>query len=344
MTNSSSKFTPEEDAKILKAVNKQKYTKVTDEGEQIMWSKIAHELLPHYDHRAVRQRYRRVLDPRISKEDWSASEDAKLLKLAEEHEKSWSKVSEDFGFTRSDTQCRNRFIKLSGDNQVVQRRARKSKPKKKTTKKRSTGAAKKKNSVVKLMDDSSEEEYDEDSSCKSRAKRSNAKPLPKQDEEELLAEIVAEVKEEKSKLSTSVKKRTRHVTIEEKEEVVEKSPPKRHKPRLEQLSDDEDSSQDNTRTNVQCEESKPADASQKEASQHSAHFEDSFPASSEECDYYNPFTNEFHLSNIFENDINWNLNPQEDGSTKQKSKGKDSSLASSQHYCEELSSFQQDIF
>ena len=58
------------------------------------------------------QRWIRVLDPRISKTQWTADEEQKLVKLVSIYgEKSWMRVATELG-NRSDVQCRYRYMQL----------------------------------------------------------------------------------------------------------------------------------------------------------------------------------------------------------------------------------------
>lgn len=58
------------------------------------------------------QRWLRVLDPKISKDQWSQHESAELLRLVEEYgEKKWMKIATELG-NRSDVQCRYHYLQL----------------------------------------------------------------------------------------------------------------------------------------------------------------------------------------------------------------------------------------
>ena len=58
------------------------------------------------------QRWIRVLDPRISKSQWTPEEEQKLVKLVSVYgEKSWMRVATELG-NRSDVQCRYRYMQL----------------------------------------------------------------------------------------------------------------------------------------------------------------------------------------------------------------------------------------
>ena len=58
------------------------------------------------------QRWTRVLDPNISKQNWSKEDDERLIELVNQYgEKSWMKVSIELG-NRSDVQCRYHYNRL----------------------------------------------------------------------------------------------------------------------------------------------------------------------------------------------------------------------------------------
>lgn len=58
------------------------------------------------------QRWIRVLDPRVSKTQWTPEEEQKLVKLVSIYgEKSWMRVATELG-NRSDVQCRYRYMQL----------------------------------------------------------------------------------------------------------------------------------------------------------------------------------------------------------------------------------------
>jgi hypothetical protein len=59
------------------------------------------------------QRWRRSLDPRLSKGEWTAAEDAKLVSLVGRFgNEGWTSISQKMG-NRSDVQCRYRHIQLT---------------------------------------------------------------------------------------------------------------------------------------------------------------------------------------------------------------------------------------
>lgn len=60
------------------------------------------------------QRWRRGLDPRISKGCWSYEEDVLLFKYVQQYgDKSWSKISSLIIGSRSDSQCKYRFLQIN---------------------------------------------------------------------------------------------------------------------------------------------------------------------------------------------------------------------------------------
>ena len=62
------------------------------------------------------QRWCRVIDPKISKEHWTADEEKKLLQLVQKYgDKSWIKVAQEMN-GRSDVQCRYKYKKLSSQH------------------------------------------------------------------------------------------------------------------------------------------------------------------------------------------------------------------------------------
>jgi len=62
------------------------------------------------------QRWNRVLDPRISKEQWSKEEDIKLINLVSLHgEKGWTQIAAGMG-NRSDVQCRYHFSQIQKES------------------------------------------------------------------------------------------------------------------------------------------------------------------------------------------------------------------------------------
>ena len=64
------------------------------------------------------QRWYRVLDPRISKDQWSLSDDRKLLQIVSTHGiKSWTNVAKEMG-NRSDVQCRYHYNKILKDKTI----------------------------------------------------------------------------------------------------------------------------------------------------------------------------------------------------------------------------------
>jgi hypothetical protein len=59
------------------------------------------------------QRWTRGLDPKIDKSNWSCEEEQKLIDLVQAHgTKQWTKIA-DAMETRTDVQCRHRWIQLT---------------------------------------------------------------------------------------------------------------------------------------------------------------------------------------------------------------------------------------
>jgi hypothetical protein len=76
------------------------------------WSHIAQFIGNGRTRSQCSQRWQRGLDPRISRNRWSAEEEAMLLRLVATHgEKSWIRISTALG-NRSDVQCRYRFHQI----------------------------------------------------------------------------------------------------------------------------------------------------------------------------------------------------------------------------------------
>jgi len=64
------------------------------------------------------QRWRRGLNPHLSKQRWTAEEEERLLCLVKKHGKNgWAHISRLLG-NRSDVQCRYRYIQMKKDNKV----------------------------------------------------------------------------------------------------------------------------------------------------------------------------------------------------------------------------------
>ena len=64
------------------------------------------------------QRWKRDINPMIKREKWSVEEDKKLFYLVEKYgTKSWTRISNELQ-TRSDAQCRFRYMKLTKNSMI----------------------------------------------------------------------------------------------------------------------------------------------------------------------------------------------------------------------------------
>ncbi|KAK8892710.1 hypothetical protein M9Y10_029950 [Tritrichomonas musculus] len=109
----SRQWTPEEDQRLIEAIN----TKGSDN-----WSQIAKIVGNGRTQAQCSQRWHRVLDPKISKGNWSKEEEEKLISLVESvGTKAWTKIASKMG-NRSDVQCRFRynFLLKKADNKSDQ--------------------------------------------------------------------------------------------------------------------------------------------------------------------------------------------------------------------------------
>lgn len=107
-------FTPRDDQLILQAARDPRNMRVNRRGTScICWSSVAERVLSGFDHRQIRQRFLRVLNPQISFARWTVEEDRKLLKLAGESRPKWSQIAREFNGKRTDVQLRSRFRVLS---------------------------------------------------------------------------------------------------------------------------------------------------------------------------------------------------------------------------------------
>ena len=95
------KFTPEEDQKIIQAV--QKY------GQQA-WSLIA-ECVPNRTARQCRERYKNYLSPDICTSKWTKEEDDLLKSLIEKYGPVWSKIAT-FFVNRTDVFLKNKWVNI----------------------------------------------------------------------------------------------------------------------------------------------------------------------------------------------------------------------------------------
>jgi hypothetical protein len=84
-------------------------------GMESAWSTIADFVGSGRTRSQCSQRWIRVLDPRISKAEWTDEEDKRLLELVVIYgEKAWMKVADQKG-DRSDVQCRYRYLHLEAE-------------------------------------------------------------------------------------------------------------------------------------------------------------------------------------------------------------------------------------
>ena len=96
-------WTNMEDMRLLKAIHKLGLEN---------WNEVSQFVGNGRTRSQCSQRWIRVLDPRISKSNWTKEEEAKLVELVLLYgEKSWAKVSSKMG-NRSDVQCRYRFQQI----------------------------------------------------------------------------------------------------------------------------------------------------------------------------------------------------------------------------------------
>ena len=103
-------WTNMEDIRLLKAIHKLGLEN---------WNEVSQFVGNGRTRSQCSQRWIRVLDPRISKSNWTKEEEAKLVELVLLYgEKSWAKVSSKMG-NRSDVQCRYRFQQIP-KSQILQ--------------------------------------------------------------------------------------------------------------------------------------------------------------------------------------------------------------------------------
>ena len=96
----SKKWTPDEDQKLVEAVHKFGTSNWTAVSETVGNGRTSSQ---------CSQRWNRVIDPRITKTNWTKEEEEKLLQsVAKYGEKSWTRVAQEFG-NRSDVQCRFKY-------------------------------------------------------------------------------------------------------------------------------------------------------------------------------------------------------------------------------------------
>ncbi|KAI5502723.1 RNA polymerase II transcription regulator recruiting protein [Trichomonas vaginalis G3] len=96
----STPWTPEEDERLLQAVHEQGNSN---------WAAVATFVGNGRTKAQCSQRFHRVIDPRISKSNWSKEEEEKLLQVVEQYgNKAWTRVAAQFG-NRTDVQCRFKY-------------------------------------------------------------------------------------------------------------------------------------------------------------------------------------------------------------------------------------------
>ncbi|OHT13443.1 Myb-like DNA-binding domain containing protein [Tritrichomonas foetus] len=115
MRKKSRQWTPEEDQRLIDAIN----SKGTDN-----WSNIAKIVGEGRTQAQCSQRWHRVLDPKISKSNWSREEEECLIGLVNHFgTKAWTKIAAKMG-NRSDVQCRFRYRfllkKADGNSEQIQ--------------------------------------------------------------------------------------------------------------------------------------------------------------------------------------------------------------------------------
>ncbi|KAH0788676.1 Myb-like DNA-binding domain containing protein [Histomonas meleagridis] len=103
-------WTPEEDERLITGIQLHGYDN---------WLMVANYVGGGRTRSQCSQRWHRVLDPKITKCNWSREEEEKLLEAVKAFgTKSWTRVSSELG-NRSDVQCRFRYIflqKKANDN------------------------------------------------------------------------------------------------------------------------------------------------------------------------------------------------------------------------------------
>ena len=93
-------WTNEEDEKLKKAV---------EEHGSNNWGTVADEVGNGRTRSQCSQRWNRVINPKISKANWTQEEEQKLLNAVEAYGvKAWTRVASEFG-NRSDVQCRFKY-------------------------------------------------------------------------------------------------------------------------------------------------------------------------------------------------------------------------------------------
>ena len=86
---------------------------------QDSWTSVAQYVGNGRTRSQCSQRWIRVLDPRISKNQWTNEEEKKLLELVQTYgEKSWMRIANELG-NRSDVQCRYKYRQLHKDQLLL---------------------------------------------------------------------------------------------------------------------------------------------------------------------------------------------------------------------------------
>jgi hypothetical protein len=110
MRNKTRGWTIDEDNRLFAGIRRY--------GLESAWSTVAEFVGNGRTRSQCSQRWIRVLDPRISRSDWTDDEDRRLRDLVEVHgEKAWMKVGSLMG-DRSDVQCRYRYLQLQAEGRT----------------------------------------------------------------------------------------------------------------------------------------------------------------------------------------------------------------------------------
>jgi hypothetical protein len=107
-------WTSQEDVRLLAGVHR------FGGASSCNWSAVAQFVGNGRTRSQCSQRWIRVLDPRISTDQWTSEQDKRLLELvAQLGEKAWMKVAARLG-NRSDVQCRYHYIQMQRDGYRAQ--------------------------------------------------------------------------------------------------------------------------------------------------------------------------------------------------------------------------------
>jgi hypothetical protein len=109
------KFTAEEDERLAQLVAKH---------NESNWNAIAEEL-GNRNCRQCRERWKNYLDPKLNKEVWTAKEDDLLMGKYEEYGSQWSLIAK-FYPSRTDVNCKNRWVVLTNHTTQPKRVRRRS--------------------------------------------------------------------------------------------------------------------------------------------------------------------------------------------------------------------------